>query len=92
MVDASLIVGSRQLYHQPVRDNVLHYIRERGLLRAGDRVVVAVSGGADSVALLRVLLELRAELGIVLAVAHFNHRLRGADSDADEQFVADLAQ
>jgi len=78
-------------YHLSVRSTVLHYIRERGLMRAGDRVAVAVSGGADSVALLRVLLELQAELGIVLAVAHFNHRLRGADSEADEAFVADLA-
>ena len=52
----------------------------------------AVSGGADSVALLRLLLELRKDLGIVLSVVHFNHHLRGADSDADEQFVADLAQ
>ena len=70
----------------------MRYIRERGLMRAGDRVCVAVSGGADSVALLRVLLELRAELGIVLAVAHFNHQLRGNDSEADEAFVADLAR
>ncbi len=61
-------------------------------MRAGDRVCVAVSGGADSVALLRVLLELRAELGIVLAVAHFNHGLRGNESEADEAFVADLAR
>ena len=61
-------------------------------MRAGDRVAVAVSGGADSVALLRILLELRAELGIVLAVGHFNHRLRGNDSQADEAFVADLAR
>jgi tRNA(Ile)-lysidine synthase len=74
-----------------VREKVLQYIRERDLLHAGDRVAVAVSGGADSVALLRVLLALRAELGIVLFVAHFNHQLRGADSDADERFVADLA-
>jgi tRNA(Ile)-lysidine synthase len=75
-----------------VRSKVLRYIRERRLMRAGDRVCVAVSGGADSVALLRVLLELRAELGIVLAVAHFNHQLRGNDSEADEAFVADLAR
>src|SRR5271166_1263709 len=60
-------------------------------MRAGDRVAVAVSGGADSVALLRVLLELRAELGIVLAVAHFNHGLRAEESEADQAFVADLA-
>jgi tRNA(Ile)-lysidine synthase len=60
-------------------------------MRAGDRVGVAVSGGADSVALLRILLELRAELGVVLAVVHFNHGIRGADADADQRFVAALA-
>ena len=53
---------------------------------------VAVSGGIDSVALLRVLLELRGELGIVLSVVHFNHRLRGAESDGDQEFVAGLAR
>jgi tRNA(Ile)-lysidine synthase len=74
-----------------VHDKILRNIRDRVLLRAGDRVGVAVSGGADSVALLRVLLELRAELGIVLSVAHFNHCLRGEQSMADEAFVADLA-
>jgi tRNA(Ile)-lysidine synthase len=75
-----------------VRDQVLHYIRERNLLRAGDRLAVAVSGGADSVALLRALRELREELGIVIFVAHFNHQLRAAESDGDEQFVAELAR
>ncbi|MGC1373032.1 MAG: ATP-binding protein, partial [Candidatus Sulfotelmatobacter sp.] len=66
-------------------------IRRHELLRAGDRVGVAVSGGIDSVASLRLLLELRHELGIVLSVIHFNHKLRGAESDADESFVAELA-
>src|ERR1039458_7135829 len=61
-------------------------------MRAGDRVCVAVSGGADSVALLSVLLELRNQLGVVLSVAHFNHALRGEASDADEAFVAELAR
>jgi tRNA(Ile)-lysidine synthase len=61
-------------------------------MRAGDRVAVAVSGGADSVALLCLLLELRGELGIVLAVAHVNHKLRGEESDADERFVTELAR
>ena len=74
-----------------MRERVLRYIRRCELMKAGERVLVAVSGGADSVALLRVLLELRGDLGIVLAVAHFNHRLRGNDSDADERFVVDLA-
>ena len=52
---------------------------------------MAVSGGADSVALLLLLLELRDKLGIVLSVLHFNHKLRGKASDADEQFVKKLA-
>lgn len=60
-------------------------------MRAGDRVAVAVSGGADSVALLLLLLELQGELGIVLSVAHVNHKLRGTESDENEQFVAKLA-
>ncbi|HET9803563.1 MAG TPA: tRNA lysidine(34) synthetase TilS [Candidatus Acidoferrum sp.] len=68
------------------------HIEKRGLLRAGDRVGVAVSGGADSVALLRLLLELRDQLGVVLSVVHFNHKLRGAASDKDEKFVASLAE
>ena len=62
------------------------------LLNAGERVGVAVSGGVDSVALLRLLLELRGELGIVLSVVHFNHKLRGAESDSDQEFVAGLAR
>src|SRR6266481_8992523 len=61
------------------------------MMRPGDRVGVAVSGGADSVALLLLLLELREKLGIVPSVVHFNHKLRGKASDADEQFVAKLA-
>jgi len=55
-------------------------------------VAAAVSGGADSVALLLLLLELRGELGIVLSVAHVNHKLRGKESDEDEEFVAALAR
>jgi len=71
--------------------SVLDYIRKHDLLRAGDRAGIAVSGGADSVALLRILLELRRELGIVPSVVHFNHKLRGAESETEEQFVRELA-
>lgn len=60
-------------------------------MHAGDRVAVAVSGGADSVGLVRLLLELREELGIVLSVAHFHHGIRGVDADTDEKFVSELA-
>ena len=75
-----------------VRNKVQCFIRDRGMLKPGDRIGAAVSGGADSVALLRVLHQLRAELGMVLSVAHFNHGLRGEAADADQAFVADLAQ
>ena len=54
-------------------------------------MAVAVSGGADSVALLVLLVELRREFGIVLSVAHVNHKMRGPESDEDEGFVATLA-
>lgn len=76
---------------QTLAERVVRYIRHHKLVHAGDRVGVAVSGGADSVALLRLFLELRAELGVVLSVVHFNHKLRGPESDEDEQFVRHLA-
>src|SRR5262249_15059367 len=87
---------SRQHYStimqaETVRERVLSYICQQYLLPAGERIAVAVSGGADSVALLRVLLELRVGLGIVISVAHFHHQIRGADADADHNFVAGLA-
>jgi tRNA(Ile)-lysidine synthase len=62
-----------------------------GLFHPGLRIAVACSGGADSAALLRTLLERRGELGLVLSVAHVNHGIRGPESDADEAFVGDLA-
>ena len=70
---------------------VFRAIERQRMFGAGDRVGVGVSGGADSVALLLLLEELRDRLGIGLAVLHFNHQLRGAESDADEEFVAALA-
>jgi tRNA(Ile)-lysidine synthase len=71
--------------------SILHNIRAAQMIAPGDRIGVAVSGGADSVALLRILQNLREELGITLLVVHFNHMLRGEDSQADAQFVNDLA-
>jgi tRNA(Ile)-lysidine synthase len=73
-------------------ERLLKKIRNKEFIRAGDRLAVAVSAGADSVALLCLLLELRAELGVVLSVAHVNHKLRGEESNADERFVTELAQ
>jgi len=67
-------------------------IQRSGLLREGDRVGVAVSGGADSVALLLLLIGIKRKMGITLRVLHFNHKLRGAAADGDEKFVSGLAQ
>lgn len=64
----------------------------RALLRPGMRLAVAVSGGADSVALLRAVVEAALEIGLVLCVAHVHHGIRGAEADADAEFVAGLAE
>ena len=66
------------------------FLKEQALLSPGDKVIAAVSGGADSVAMLFALYLLRDELGIILEAAHFNHHLRGAESDRDEAFVTDF--
>ncbi|MCC6591235.1 MAG: tRNA lysidine(34) synthetase TilS [Bryobacterales bacterium] len=71
-----------------VRAAILRY----NMLPAGARLGVAVSGGRDSVVLLHVLSHLSAEFEWTLVVLHLNHCLRGAESDADEQFVAELAK
>lgn len=60
------------------------------MLKRGDTLIVAVSGGADSVALLFGMYLLKKKLGINLEAAHFNHQLRGEESDKDEAFVRSL--
>jgi tRNA(Ile)-lysidine synthase len=67
----------------------LEQIRERRLVEIGDRVLVAVSGGSDSMAMLSLFCAVRPLLHCDLAVAHCNFQLRGAESDADECFVRD---
>jgi tRNA(Ile)-lysidine synthase len=67
-------------------------IRRERLLGPGMKVAAGCSGGADSVALVRLLAELKGPLGIRLLVVHLNHQLRGQDADADEGFVRRLAE
>jgi tRNA(Ile)-lysidine synthase len=74
-----------------VLERVLQTISRYSMLAAGARVGVAVSGGADSVCLLHLLREAAPRFGLTLSVAHFNHKLRGAASDEDERFVAQVA-
>ena len=74
------------------RDKGLRWCREQGFFAPGTRVIAALSGGADSVAMTHLLHSLRQDLGIALEAAHFNHRLRGAESDRDEAFCRMLCQ
>jgi len=66
-------------------------VRKYALLNHGETVLIALSGGADSCALLLAFWELARGYGLKLIVAHFNHRLRGAESDEDEAFCRRLA-
>ncbi len=72
-------------------ERVAEILTRYSMLSPGDRVGVAVSGGADSVALLHVLHRLAARFEISLSVIHVNHELRGEESDQDEEFVRQLA-
>ncbi len=74
-----------------VFQNFARLIRSRKLVAAGDKVLLALSGGADSTALLRLFLEIRSQLDLELAAAHLNHGLRGKESEADAEFVRSLA-
>jgi len=67
-------------------------MRRQKFFRAGERVGVAVSGGPDSVLLLHFMKDLAPDMGLTLAAVHFNHHLRGPESDADEQSVRQLAE
>ena len=75
-----------------LEDRVYDYIRGQNLVTPGDRIVAAVSGGPDSVALLHLLYNLRNVLKITIVVAHLDHNLRGEESAGDALYVAGLAQ
>lgn len=74
-----------------LQQRVLGFILGNKLVSGQHCLLVAVSGGPDSVCLLHILVKLREELGIELHIAHLNHQLRGAESEADAQYVSDLA-
>lgn len=71
---------------------VLTWCREQSLFPPGARVTAALSGGADSVAMLHLLRSLSGELNITLEAAHYNHHLRGEASDRDEDFCRTLCR
>jgi tRNA(Ile)-lysidine synthase len=74
-----------------LESRVVDFIQRHGLISPGEIVVVAVSGGADSVCLLHILAKWQEKLGIRLHAAHLNHQLRGAESEADAEYVSILA-
>lgn len=67
-------------------------VKKHGMINKGDRVIVALSGGADSAVLLDVMLKLRDEYELTLCAAHVNHHLRGDESQRDEDFVRKLCR
>ena len=75
-----------------MQDKLLSAVTRYNLLKTGDRVTVALSGGADSTALLYGLLAIREKFDLTVTAAHVNHMLRGEESDRDERFVRDLCE
>lgn len=73
-----------------MRETLLETIQNEAMLQTGDKVLVGLSGGADSVCLLLNLLELKAEFSLEISAIHINHQLRGAESDRDERFCTEL--
>jgi len=82
-------MSSKQKY---VYEQVTQLIHQHHMVNPGDRVLVGVSGGVDSVVLLHVLNGLRKKLGIDLHIAHLNHQFRGEEAERDADFVRHLAQ
>lgn len=76
----------------PFLNRFWRFVRENRLVEPGQKIVVAVSGGVDSVVLLHCLRNFAAKNRNELVVAHFHHGLRGAEADADEAFVRGLAE
>lgn len=75
-----------------ILEKVERYIADNNMLSRGESVVAGVSGGADSMCLLFVLMALKERLGLDLCVVHINHGIRGASADKDQEFVENFCQ
>lgn len=73
-------------------EEIRKYVEENKLIQNSDSILVALSGGPDSVALLYILLEMKKYYDIKIGAAHINHSLRGENSDGDEKFVEELCR
>ena len=74
-----------------MKDRVLENIRKYNLIENGDNIIIGLSGGPDSMALLYVLLDID-EIDFNIHIAHVNHGVRGKEALEDENFVRDLAK
>ena len=72
-------------------ERVAEFIKERELINPGDSVLLSVSAGKDSIAMLHILMELKDVMDISLGLFHLNHMIRGEEADMDERFVAEKA-
>lgn len=73
-----------------MQNKLAGFLRQQNMLSPGDTLICAISGGADSVAMTFAFYLLKDQLGINLEAAHFNHHLRGEESDRDQKFVEDF--
>jgi len=81
---------NKKAYQKPLEQRVLQFIRDNNLLLNQRHLLVAVSGGPDSICMLHILFRLKEELNLKLHVAHLDHKLRGDDSRADADYVSRL--
>jgi tRNA(Ile)-lysidine synthase len=77
---------------EALEQQILKFIRDNNLIRAGEKILIAVSGGPDSMSLLYILYHLQSELDVTLHIAHLNHQLRGKEAETDAQYVAAIAR
>ena len=82
----------RDRHASPFYQKILQFIKKKGLISPGEKVVLAVSGGVDSVVLIDMMARLQDVLKTELVIAHVNHQLRGKESNGDERFVQQLAK
>ena len=73
-------------------EKILFYMKRYHMIPQNKNIVVGLSGGADSVCLLYVLVALRKKLGLQLCAVHVHHGLRGVEADADEAYVRDICR
>ncbi len=78
--------------HHPLIGKVQQFIKQKGLLQSGQKIVAAVSGGIDSMVMLDLLMQLKQLWKLEIVVAHVNFQLRGKESNGDEQFVKRIAK